>query len=67
MSYKAKIIASEIGTDRIGINARIIRSEDGVEVGKILSVKPASETPAYTASVNELLDAHPDFEPNENY
>ena len=67
MEYTARITQSTIGNDRVGINARIIRTSDGVEVGKILAVKPLDEGAAYVASVNELLDQHPDFKRNENY
>jgi hypothetical protein len=67
IEYHANITHSTIGNNRVGINARIIRTEDSVEVGKILAVKPIDEGAAYVASVNELLDQHPDFKPNENY
>jgi hypothetical protein len=67
MTYTARITESTIGNDRVGINARIIRTSDSVEVGKILAVKPIDEGAAYVASVNKLLEQHPDFKPNENY
>jgi len=38
-----------------------------VEVGKILVLKSIDEAAAYIASVNALLDTHPDFKRNEHY
>ena len=67
MTYTARITQSTIGNGRVGINARIIRTSDGVEVGKILVLKSIDEAAAYIASVNALLDTHPDFKRNEQY
>jgi len=67
MTYTANITQSTIGNDRVGINARIIRTEDGVEVGKMLVLKSIDEAADYISSVNKLMDKHPDFKPNENY
>ena len=67
MTYTARITQSTIGNDRVGVNARIIRASDSVEVGKILVLKSIDEADEYITSVNELIDQHPDFKPNENY
>ncbi len=67
MEYSANITQSAIGNGRTGINVRIIRTSDSVEVGKILTLLPTDEAAAYVASVNELLDKHPDVKRNENY
>jgi ribosomal 50S subunit-recycling heat shock protein len=67
MTYTARITESTIGNDRVGVNARIIRTSDSVEVGKILVLKSIDEADEYITSVNELIDQHPDFKPNENY
>jgi ribosomal 50S subunit-recycling heat shock protein len=56
------------GDGRIGINIRIGRKADDVEVGKVITVT-ANDAAAdmLVAEVTEQLDRHPLFTPNENY
>lgn len=68
-NYKIlKVNRSEVGGGRIGLNIRIGRVADDVEVGKVLTVvADADAADSLVAEVTAQLDGHPLFVPNENY
>jgi ribosomal 50S subunit-recycling heat shock protein len=69
MSYKLNApLKSELPDGRIGINARVIRIEDEIEVGKFLHIAADQEAAeAFITAISEQLTAHPLFIPNEHF
>lgn len=61
-------LKSELPDGRVGINARVIRISDNVEVGKFLHVAADQDAAeAFIAAISEQLTAHPSFIHNENF
>jgi ribosomal 50S subunit-recycling heat shock protein len=69
MAYKLNApLKSQLPDGRVGINARVIRIEDEIEVGKFLHIaEDAKAAEAFITDISEQLTAHPDFKPNENF
>lgn len=69
MAYRLQTpLQSELPDGRVGINARVIRISDNVEVGKFLHIAAdqyAAE--AFIAAISEQLTAHDLFIPNEHF
>jgi ribosomal 50S subunit-recycling heat shock protein len=69
MDYKLQTpLKSELPDGRVGINARIIRISDNVEVGKFLHIAADQDAAeAFITAISEQLTAHASFIPNEHF
>jgi len=62
------ILQSELPDGRVGINARVIRIEDDIEVGKFLHIASDQDAAiAFITVISEQLISHPLFIPNEHF
>ena len=68
MEYEVQTpLKSELPDGRVGINARVIRISDNVEVGKFLHIAADQDAAeAFIAAISEQLTAHELFTPNEH-
>jgi ribosomal 50S subunit-recycling heat shock protein len=67
--YKLHNLLNSLLPDgRVGINARVIRISDDVEVGKFLHIAADQDAAqAFITAISEQLTAHASFIPNENF
>jgi ribosomal 50S subunit-recycling heat shock protein len=69
MEYRLQTpLQSELPDGRVGINARVFRISDNVEVGKFLHIAADQDAAeAFIAAISEQITVHPSFIPNENF
>ncbi len=69
MKYKLhNLLNSPLPDGRVGINARVVRISDDVEVGKFLHIADNQDAAeAFITAISEQLTAHDLFIPNDNF
>jgi len=69
MEYRLQTaLKSELPDGRVGINARVIRISDNVEVGKFLHIAADQDAAeAFITAISEQLTAHALFIRNDNF
>jgi hypothetical protein len=70
MEYNIVINSSTLPNGMTAVNARVIRTEDRVELGKFLFPRSANESITAGQFIDEITVQgvnHPSFIPNDNY